>query len=119
TYPPSLHDALPIWIHTLRTLDDALALRAALDARPRHVAIVGAGFIGSEIASSARSRGLAVTILESLPTPLGRALGAELGRATSLLHERRGTTLRCATGVQALEGNGRADRLAPSDGAGA
>ena len=103
-------------VHTLRTLDDALALRAALDARPRHVAIVGAGFIGSEIASSARSRGLAVTILESLPTPLGRALGAELGRATSLLHERRGTTLRCATGVQALEGNGRVERLVLSDG---
>ena len=109
-------------IHTLRTLDDALALRAALDARPRHVAIVGAGFIGSEIASSARSRGLAVTILESLPTPLGRALGAELGRATSLLHERRGTTLRCATGVQALGmfaialWDARVERLVLSDG---
>jgi NADPH-dependent 2,4-dienoyl-CoA reductase/sulfur reductase-like enzyme len=103
-------------VHTLRTLDDALALRAALDARPRHVAIVGAGFIGSEIASAARARGLAVTILESLPAPLGRALGAELGWATSLLHERAGATLRCATGVDAVEGNGRVERLTLSDG---
>jgi NADPH-dependent 2,4-dienoyl-CoA reductase/sulfur reductase-like enzyme len=103
-------------VHILRTLDDALALRAALDARPRHVAVVGAGFIGSEIASSARARGLDVTILESLPAPLGRALGAELGWATSLLHEKGGATLRCGTGVRAIEGNGRVERLTLSDG---
>ena len=93
-------------VHPLRTLDDAVAIRDALDAGARTV-VVGAGFIGSEIASSAAKRGVEVTILEALPTPLVRAAGAAMGSALASLHTRNGTTLRCGVGVRALEGNGR------------
>ena len=58
-------------VHVLRTLDDARAIRRAVDAGARTV-VVGAGFIGSEIASSARARGCDVTVVEALPTPLAR-----------------------------------------------
>ena len=65
-------------IHTLRTLDDARALRAELDASPR-VAVIGGGFIGAEVAATCRGRGLDVTIVEALPAPLERGLGREMG----------------------------------------
>src|SRR5262245_9828607 len=61
----------------LRTLDDALALRARLDGSPR-VVVVGAGFIGAEVAATCRGRGLDVTVLEALPQPMVRGLGPEL-----------------------------------------
>jgi NADPH-dependent 2,4-dienoyl-CoA reductase/sulfur reductase-like enzyme len=103
-------------VHVLRTVDDALALREALDAKPRHVVVVGAGFIGSEVASGARERGLDVTILEFLPAPLERALGPELGPACALLHERNGTELRSGIGVQEAQGDGAVEQLVLSDG---
>ena len=53
-------------MHTLRTLDDASRLRSALE-RAGSLLVVGGGFIGAEVASSARTRGLAVTVLEALP----------------------------------------------------
>lgn len=93
-------------VHVLRTLDDAIALREALDAGAR-VAIIGAGFIGSEIASSARKRGLEVTIVEAQPTPLERSIGARLGTAISSLHERNGTRLVCGRAVESLAGDDR------------
>src|SRR4051794_26446220 len=58
-------------VHGLRTLDDSLAIRSALDAGARTV-VIGAGFIGSEVASSAQKRGVDVTVVEALPTPLVR-----------------------------------------------
>src|SRR5205823_10207888 len=90
-------------VHTLRTLDDAVAVRAALDAGARTV-VIGAGFIGSEVASGARKRGLEVTVVEALPTPLVRAVGDVMGGACAALHQRNGTDLRCGVGVAALEG---------------
>ncbi|QYC41811.1 Rhodocoxin reductase [Nonomuraea coxensis DSM 45129] len=102
-------------VHTLRTRDDALAVRSALDDGARTV-VVGAGFIGSEVASAARKRGLDVTIVEALPTPLVRAVGAAMGRACAALHARNGTTLRCGTGVAAVEGDGRVERVRLTDG---
>ena len=63
-------------IHVLRTLDDCLALRADLDAGAGRVVVVGAGFIGAEVAATCRERGLEVTLLEAAPVPLERALGA-------------------------------------------
>lgn len=87
-------------VHCLRTLDDALAIRAALDAGARTV-VVGAGFIGSEVASGARKRGLSATILEALPVPLVRSVGEEMGHACADLHRANGTDLR--TGVQVTE----------------
>ncbi len=102
-------------VHTLRTRDDALAVRSALDAGARTV-VVGAGFIGSEVASAARKRGLDVTIVEALPTPLVRAVGETMGRACGALHARNGTDLRCGTGVAAVEGDGRVERVRLTDG---
>jgi len=102
-------------VHTLRTLDDAIAVRGALDAGARTV-VVGCGFIGSEVASGARKRGLEVTVVEAQPTPLARAVGDEMGRVCAKLHHRHGTDLRCGVGVERIEGEGRVERVVLSDG---
>jgi len=102
-------------VHGLRTLDDALVIRAALDAGAR-IVVIGAGFIGSEIAASAKKRGLSVTVVEALPTPLVRATGTDMGAAIASLHQRNGTTLLCGTGVQAVEGDGHVQRVVLTDG---
>lgn len=102
-------------VHPIRTLDDALAVRAALRAGARTV-VVGAGFIGSEVASSAQKHRVDVTVVEALPTPLVRATGTEMGAAIAALHERNGTTLLCGTGVAAVEGEGRVERVVLDDG---
>jgi len=102
-------------VHGLRTLEDSLRIRAALDAGARTV-VVGAGFIGSEVASGARKRGLEVTVVEALPTPLVRAAGTQMGAAIASLHERNGTTLLCGRGVAAVEGDRHVERVALDDG---
>lgn len=102
-------------IHNLRTRDDAQVIRAALDEGARLV-IVGAGFIGSEIASGARKRGLAPVVLEALPTPLVRAIGEEMGARISSLHIQNGTDLRCGVAVTAFEGDGTVERVVLADG---
>ncbi|GAB3075090.1 NAD(P)/FAD-dependent oxidoreductase [Nocardioides zeae] len=102
-------------VHALRTVDDAREVRSALDAGARTV-VIGAGFIGSEVASSAQKRGVDVTVLEALPTPLVRAAGPAMGAAIAALHERNGTTLRCGTGVRSLEGSGSVERVVLEDG---
>ncbi|MEV0972346.1 NAD(P)/FAD-dependent oxidoreductase [Microtetraspora glauca] len=102
-------------VHTLRTRDDAQAVRRALDAGARTV-VVGAGFIGSEVASAARKRGRDVTIVEALPTPLVRAVGQTMGAACAALHTRAGTDLRCGVGVEAVEGEGTVERVRLTDG---
>lgn len=90
-------------VHTLRTLDDARDIRAALGPGVRTV-IIGAGFIGSEIASSARKAGAEVTVLEAAPVPLVGAVGEQMGAACARLHERNGTALRCDAAVTSIEG---------------
>jgi NADPH-dependent 2,4-dienoyl-CoA reductase/sulfur reductase-like enzyme len=100
---------------TLRTLDDARAVRDALAAGASTV-VVGGGFIGAEIASSARARGLPVTIVEALPVPMIRAVGAEVGAVLATLHERHGTTLRCGVQVSGVEEAGARKRVLLSDG---
>jgi NADPH-dependent 2,4-dienoyl-CoA reductase/sulfur reductase-like enzyme len=77
-------------VHLLRTLDDSLALRAAFDRRPARVAVIGAGFIGAEVAATARGLGLEVTIIEAAEAPLARVLDAEAGLAVAELHRRHG-----------------------------
>jgi 3-phenylpropionate/trans-cinnamate dioxygenase ferredoxin reductase subunit len=86
----------PARVHTLRTLDDALALRTALD-RIGSLLVVGGGFIGAEVASAARARNIDVTVLEALPVPSARALGPELGALAGRLLTEGGVDLR--TGV--------------------
>jgi len=102
-------------VHVLRTLDDALALSAGLDDTPR-VAVVGAGFIGSEVAATARGRGCDVTVIEVAPVPLAHVLGDEMGRAVSQLHRDHGVNLRLGVGVEAFEGDGRVERVRLADG---
>ena len=102
--PGGLADA-----HTLRTLDDAIALRAALR-RGGRLVIIGAGFIGAEVASGARSLGLDVTVVEALPTPLAGPLGAEMGAVCAGLHGDHG--VRLLTGVPVAGRNGDAVELA-------
>ena len=89
-------------MHTLRTLDDAIAVRAALDAGARTV-VIGAGFIGSEVASAARKRGLPTTIVEALPVPLVRSVGEAMGHACAELHKVHGADLRCGVTVDGVD----------------
>lgn len=89
---------------TLRTADDALAAR--LDARPRRVLVIGAGFTGSEIASACRERGLDVTVAERGPAPLVGALGGTLGAFAAALRRAHGVDPRCGVTVTALRGRG-------------
>jgi NADPH-dependent 2,4-dienoyl-CoA reductase/sulfur reductase-like enzyme len=102
-------------VHTLRTIDDAVAIRAALDSGAATV-VVGGGFIGSEIASGARKRGLPVTVVEALPTPLVRAVGEVMGARLAALHTAGGTDLRCGVGVAELLGDGAVEGVALTDG---
>jgi NADPH-dependent 2,4-dienoyl-CoA reductase/sulfur reductase-like enzyme len=102
-------------VHPLRSIDDAVAVRAALEAGARTV-VIGAGFIGSEVASAARKRGLQVTVVEALPVPLVRAVGEVMGGACATLHQRNGTDLRTRATVTALEGDGRVESVLLSDG---
>jgi len=99
----------------LRTLDDALALREKLERGPR-VVVVGAGFIGAEVAASCRSLGLRVTVVEPQPAPLARVLGREMGETCAALHRDHGVDLRCGVGVAAIEGDHRVERVRLDDG---
>ena len=103
-------------IYVLRTIDDSLAVRAELDKTPTRVVVVGAGFIGAEVAATARKRGLEVTILEALPVPLVRALGNHMGAACAAVHADHGVEVRTSTGVEAIEGTTRVERVRLSDG---
>ena len=102
-------------IHVLRTLDDALAARAALEAKPR-VAVIGAGFIGAEVAASARQLGLEVTMVEALETPLAQSLGTRLGRILQEVHERRGVKVLCGRRVERFGGDRRVEGVWLDDG---
>ncbi|MEY2457063.1 MAG: hypothetical protein QOK06_2157, partial [Acidimicrobiaceae bacterium] len=84
-------------IHTLRTLDDCIALKAELDAAPQRVVVVGAGFIGAEVAATARQKGLDVTLLEALAVPLERALGPVIGAVCAEVHREQGVDVRLST----------------------
>jgi 3-phenylpropionate/trans-cinnamate dioxygenase ferredoxin reductase subunit len=103
-------------VFVLRGLDDSLAIRAALDAGPSRVVVVGAGFIGAEVAATARERGLDVTLVEALPQPLGRVLGDEMGAVCADVHREHGVDLRVGVGVDAIEGDDRVERVRLSDG---
>ncbi|MCR1781063.1 FAD-dependent oxidoreductase [Nocardioides carbamazepini] len=95
-------DASGAPVRYLRTLDDALVLRDGLTEGAR-VAIIGAGWIGLEVASAARQRGAEVTVLEAAPLPLRRVLGDELATVFADLHREHGVDLRLGVRVAGVE----------------
>ena len=103
-------------VHVLRSLDDCLALRSDFEAVPQRVVVVGAGFIGAEVAATARGRGLEVTLVEALPTPLSRVLGDEMGQVCAEVHRDHGVDLRTGVGVSGISGGDRVERVTLSDG---
>ena len=103
-------------IHQLRTLEDCLAIRADLDAGARRLVVVGAGFIGSEVAATCRARHVDVTVLEALPAPMVRGLGPVLGEVLAGLHRDHGVDLRTGVGVAGVDGVDRVERVRLADG---
>jgi NADPH-dependent 2,4-dienoyl-CoA reductase/sulfur reductase-like enzyme len=103
-------------IHTLRTLHDCLALRRELESSPR-VVVVGAGFIGAEVAATCRGRGLEVTVVEALPLPLANALPQAIGAVCADVHRDAGVDLRCGVGVDEIFGGDRVEGIRLADGA--
>lgn len=97
---------VPAWaglagVHTLRTFDDCLAIRAAADGAA-HATVVGAGVLGSEIAAGLRGRGLAVDLVDPLPQPLCRVVGTEVGAVVAGLHRAHGVGLHLGRTVAEL-----------------
>jgi 3-phenylpropionate/trans-cinnamate dioxygenase ferredoxin reductase subunit len=102
-------------VHYLRELQDADALAARLRQGGRLV-VIGAGWIGAEVAASARQKGLEVALVEMTAVPLERVLGRELGEFYAQVHRDHGVELHGGTGVDALEGRGRVERVRLADG---
>lgn len=102
-------------VHTLRTLDDATAIREGLVTGAR-VAVVGGGFIGSEVAASAAARGCEVTVIEAAAAPLVRGLGVEMGTRVGALHGHNSVELRLGAGVDGVLGTDRVEAVALADG---
>lgn len=102
-------------VHVLRTLEDARGLRAELVAG--HTAlVVGAGFIGCELAASMRARGLEVVLVEPQPTPLASVLGEQVGALVARLHADEGVDVRTGVGLDSLAGDGRVAGAVLGDG---
>jgi len=102
-------------VHQLRTLADARGLAAAM-VPGRHLVVVGAGFIGLEVASTARQLGLEVTVLEAASAPLNRVFGTAVGGWFRRLHEHHGVTVRCGSPPEAVETSGNGVRVRLRDG---
>jgi 3-phenylpropionate/trans-cinnamate dioxygenase ferredoxin reductase subunit len=99
----------------LRTVQTSDAIRERLE-RGGKVVVVGAGWIGAEVAASARQKGLDVSLLEMTKVPLERVLGAELGAFYRDVHTSNGVEFLGETGLESFEGDGRVERVVTSDG---
>lgn len=102
-------------VHYLRTLDDSERLAAQL-APGRRLVVIGGGFIGLEVASSALKRGAAVTVVERQPTLLDRVLPAEIAARVASLHAAQGVSLRTGVPVARIKGNGAVKSVQLADG---
>jgi 3-phenylpropionate/trans-cinnamate dioxygenase ferredoxin reductase component len=102
-------------IHYLRTLADSQDLRSALRTASR-LAVVGAGWIGSEVAASARQLGVEVALIDPMSAPLVRVLGPELGQVYLDLHREHGVSLHMDTAVAGFSGNGRVSGVVTGEG---
>ncbi|ONI74810.1 FAD-dependent oxidoreductase [Actinosynnema sp. ALI-1.44] len=110
---PSGHDLTGV--HVMRTLDDAVALRAELATSARLV-VIGAGFLGCEAAASARKLGLDVTLVDPLPQPMVRQFGDRIGGLIAQLHTSEGVDVMTGVGVQAILGDSRVTGVRLTDG---
>ena len=102
-------------VHYLRTIGESDALRERLDAGGS-VVVIGAGWIGTEVAASARQRGLEVTVVDPLTVPLERVLGVEVGAIYRDIHAAHGVRMLSGTRVTAFEGAGAVERVRTADG---
>lgn len=102
-------------IRTMRTLDDSRQLQDDLRAAG-HVTVIGAGWIGCEVAAAARALGTDVTLVDPLETPLQRVLGTEVGQVFADLHRDNGVDVRLGTSVSRADGSGRVERVTLEDG---
>jgi 3-phenylpropionate/trans-cinnamate dioxygenase ferredoxin reductase component len=102
-------------VHVLRTVADSDALQRVLGAGGRLV-VIGAGWIGCEVAASARQKGMDVTVVEPRALPLVGVLGPTLGAFYADVHSEHGVELLMETGIEAIEGSGRAERVRTSGG---
>src|SRR5215207_4592554 len=99
----------------LRSVEDSDALRDRLDSGGA-VVVIGAGWIGAEVAASARQRGLEVTVVDPLTVPLERVLGAEVGGVYRDIHVDHGVQMLMGTGVEAFDGGAAVERVRTTDG---
>jgi NADPH-dependent 2,4-dienoyl-CoA reductase/sulfur reductase-like enzyme len=106
--------ALP-GIHVLRSFDESMALREEAGAARRAV-VVGAGFIGCEVAASLRGLGVDVVMVEPQPEPLASVLGEQIGALVSRLHRAEGVDVRTGVGVDSVTGRDRVEKVALTDG---
>ncbi|WP_326668756.1 NAD(P)/FAD-dependent oxidoreductase [Streptomyces sp. NBC_01257] len=105
-------------VHVLRSLDDAVRLREALGAGRPEVAVIGAGFLGAEVAATARGAGLGVTLIDTNDQPLARQVGAEIGGLVAGLHRDNGVRLVLGADVVGMARDGtRVRGVMLSDGA--
>jgi NADPH-dependent 2,4-dienoyl-CoA reductase/sulfur reductase-like enzyme len=103
-------------LFTLRTVEDSLAIRDALRQGAPRVAVVGAGFIGAEVAASCRGMGLDVTMVEVADRPMSRLLPPELGAISAQMHRDQGVELRLGVGIDGFSGTDRVEGLRLADG---
>jgi NADPH-dependent 2,4-dienoyl-CoA reductase/sulfur reductase-like enzyme len=108
-------DPVPDGVFVLRTVDDCLAIRERLDASPR-VVVIGGGFIGAEVAATARLLGLDVVIIEKAAGPLLPALGEEMAQRYAELHRSHGVDVRLNVSVDSFVGEGHVKGVRLTDG---
>ncbi|GAT07753.1 pyridine nucleotide-disulfide oxidoreductase [Mycolicibacterium novocastrense] len=102
-------------IHVLRNYDESVALRQEADSARRAV-VIGAGFIGCEVAASLRKLGVEVALVEPQPAPLASVLGEQIGELVARVHRAEGVDVRCGVGVSEVRGSDRVETVVLSDG---
>jgi 3-phenylpropionate/trans-cinnamate dioxygenase ferredoxin reductase component len=104
-----------VGIHVLRSFDESLALRQQA-ASARNAVVVGAGFIGCEVAASLRGLGVDVVLVEPQPSPLASVLGEQIGSLVARLHRAEGVDVRCGVGVAEVRGADKVEKVVLGDG---
>ncbi|GAA1690399.1 ferredoxin reductase [Mycolicibacterium murale] len=102
-------------VRVLRTLDESLALRSHA-AQARRAVVIGAGFIGCEVAASLRGLGVDVVLVEPQPAPLASVLGVQIGELVARLHRAEGTDVRTGVGVSEIVGHTHVEKVVLTDG---